>query len=91
MERREHKRESIQGESLVLVRNRSFPCSIRNISEGGALLQIGAENADPLSQDDIGQEALLEPPGSEGNCVYKGRIIRCVHNGDQVFLALFFI
>lgn len=91
MERRGHPRESLQQDSTLSIKNRTMPCSVRNISAGGALIEVVPPDAAHLSQDDVGQEAVFEMTGESGSTSYTGRVIRFIHNGENAYLALFFL
>jgi hypothetical protein len=91
MERREHPREALHQNSVLSIKNRTIPCAVRNISAGGALIEVMPPDSAHLSQDDVGQEAVFEMTGESGGTSHKGRVIRYIHNGDHAYLALFFL
>jgi hypothetical protein len=91
-ERRRHGREEVHYGGTITLRGHAVPCSVRNRSQSGVLLEVPLSDAGKLSQDDIGQEIDLSiQSGEQDRFPARGRIIRLISSGPSVFIALFFL
>jgi hypothetical protein len=90
MENRLVPREDTEIKTSLVFMDRELPCTVKNLSRGGALLAIDGEGTSFFSMNDIGNEVTLIKENSPQTRV-QARIIRIENCGDILLVALFFI
>lgn len=89
IDKRTYKREDVQKDITMIINNESISCRVQNMSSAGALIRMESESIKDPAAIEIGIDIEIfympEKPG------IKGRILRQVHDGDLIFLAVCFL
>jgi len=88
VEKRRYPREETDMRLSLLLDDREVPVQLRNISRGGALVQIEKEYMDRVMPSDIGLMAKLNMQDGHSFTSPRGRILRCTETGDSKYVAL---
>ena len=77
----------------AIVEGKCIPCRVKNISYGGASLQIEKQFLSLLDKHDVGKRALFsfKPAELNDSSTYRGKIVRLLDMGDTAFLAVQFL
>ncbi|OHD56335.1 MAG: hypothetical protein A2Y33_12065 [Spirochaetes bacterium GWF1_51_8] len=77
----------------AIVEGKCIPCKVKNISYGGASLQIEKQFLPLLDKHDVGKRALFSFKAEQFNdsATYRGKIVRLLEMDDTAFLAVQFL
>jgi hypothetical protein len=89
MEKRTYPRKDFKQDATMILDNRNIVCGVQNISSAGALIRVDKNQIIDLKKFEIGIdiEIIFIPDVS----AIKGKILRIVHDGDFIFLAVCFL
>jgi hypothetical protein len=89
-EKRRHPREEIDMRLSLLLDHREVLVSVRNISGGGAFVQLGTDDTDRIMPSDVGRVAKLRMEDGYSFAFSRGTILRCVEEEGKKYMALAF-
>ena len=89
-EKRRYPREEVDMKLSLVFGRRKVAVNVRNISKGGALVQIEAGDSDRVAPSDVGRVAKLRTEDGHAFASSRGTILRYVEEGGAKYLALAF-
>ena len=90
MERRQSPRETCDNRLSVALDNRQIDADMKNISNGGALLQVLEKDSGKITSADTGQIISFRLSRNKANINYVGTINRYVEANNNKYLAVYF-
>lgn len=90
IERRSYPREEADMKLSLVFDNREVFVNVRNLSGGGAFVQVADENADMVKASDVGRAVKFKMNGALGLASSRATIIRCIEQDNSKFVALAF-
>jgi hypothetical protein len=89
-EKRRYSREETDIKLSLILEHREVAVNVRNISKGGALVQVEAQNMNGIAPTDVGRIARLRTEDGHTFTSPRGTILRCVEEGGTKYVALAF-
>ena len=89
-EKRQYPREETDMKLSLVLDRQEVLVNVRNISRGGAFVQIGAGYIDRIRPSDVGRVAKLRLENGHSFVSSRGTILRCVEEGGMKYMALAF-
>jgi hypothetical protein len=91
IERRTQSREECNVMLQVVFADREVQAELRNLSAGGALLQVAKEDNRKISSADIDRRVTFRVATNGSSYInFKGKISRCTESEDNKYLAVTF-
>ena len=89
-DKRQSDRQDFQIPVVIEMENRLIQCNSRNISAGGALLQVKPESRELINDALIGKDVVFDIDRNYSAKKFAGRIIRIFGAGNEILLAVRF-
>jgi len=89
-EKRRYPREAIDMKLSLILDHREVLVNVRNISGGGAFVQLGTEDIKRIMPSDVGRVAKLRMEDGYSFVFSRGTILRCVEEEGTKYMALAF-
>jgi hypothetical protein len=89
-EKRRYPREETDIKLSLILEHREVAVNVRNISKGGAFVQVKAEDMNGIMLSDVGRIARLRTEDDHTFTSPRGTILRCVEEGGTKYVALAF-
>jgi len=90
VERRRYPREEVNVKLYLLLNNQEVPVNVRNLSKGGALVQVKKGYGDRIATSDIGRVTSLAMEDGSSFTSSRAVILRCTEEKGKKFVALSF-
>jgi hypothetical protein len=89
-ERRSYPRKEADMRLSLVFDNREVMVDVRNLSGGGAFVQVTREDFQKVKSADVGRVVKFHMKGASALASSRATIIRCVEQDDEKFVALAF-
>jgi hypothetical protein len=90
-ERRKSPREECNVKALILFKNKEIEADLRNISTGGAFLNVAEQDNHKITSADVDQMVTFRLTNGKSHVSYKGTIGRYTETEDnKKYLAIYF-
>ncbi len=90
-EKRRYEREQTDMKLSLVLDRQEVLVNVRNISRGGAFVQVERGDLNRIMPSDVGRVAKLRMENGQSFVSSRGTILRCVEEGGAKYMALAFV